>query len=262
MSRWVPGAVIVAVCLCTVKASGQVAFGAGQTAGVTFHRPAPAPAPPRAEPVTRPHVDRTGTFQPHGGDLFRAHADTYAPYDPKRPSRVKGHRSFSGYFPTPYLSTPYIHTGYIPPAPVFVPQAPLVEAEPHGYLRLEIRPATAQVFVDGLYAGTAEDFSAARSTLEPGPHRLEIRAPGYESVTVDIVIRTRQTTTYMRDLGRLEEPGTIPTARPAPVAAVARATPKAIYVVPRCYAGDRRPVAGDLPDGCDIGDLRVIAAAR
>jgi hypothetical protein len=143
-----------------------------------------------------------------------------------------------------------------------VPQLPIVEPEPRGYLRLEIRPAAAQVFVDGFYAGTAEDFSAARSTLEPGPHRLEIRAPGYEAVSVDIVIRPRQTTTYVKDLGRLEEPGTIPTARPAPVASVARATPKAIYVVPRCYAGDRRPVADDLPDGCDIGDLRVIAAAR
>lgn len=42
--------------------------------------------------------------------------------------------------------------------------------------------------------------------------------------------------------------------------------PKTFYVIPRCYAGDVRPTAQELPPGCDIAQLRevppVIAPVR
>jgi hypothetical protein len=38
----------------------------------------------------------------------------------------------------------------------------------------------------------------------------------------------------------------------------APATPKTFYVIPRCYAGDVRPTADQLPRGCDIANLREV----
>jgi hypothetical protein len=34
--------------------------------------------------------------------------------------------------------------------------------------------------------------------------------------------------------------------------------PRTFYVIPGCYAGDRRPVAEQLPAGCDIARLRIV----
>ena len=49
---------------------------------------------------------------------------------------------------------------------------------------------------------------------------------------------------------------------PAPPVVIAPAAAlKAIYIIPRCYVGDRAPIASRLPAGCDIADLRVIPAA-
>jgi hypothetical protein len=39
-------------------------------------------------------------------------------------------------------------------------------------------------------------------------------------------------------------------------------SPKTLYVIPRCYAGDRLPVASQLPAGCRLEDVQVIPAAR
>jgi hypothetical protein len=36
------------------------------------------------------------------------------------------------------------------------------------------------------------------------------------------------------------------------------ATPKTFYVIPRCYAGDVRPRADQLPAGCQISRLREV----
>jgi len=48
-----------------------------------------------------------------------------------------------------------------------------------------------------------------------------------------------------------------PDPPPAPVTSQP-GVPKTFYVIPRCYAGDRRPSADRLPAGCDIRLLRVI----
>jgi hypothetical protein len=66
-----------------------------------------------------------------------------------------------------------------------------------GSLRLKYRPRDAQVFVDGYYVGIVDEFDGVfqRLRLESGPHRIEIRAPGYETMTVDVRIRFDDTTT-------------------------------------------------------------------
>ena len=59
---------------------------------------------------------------------------------------------------------------------------------PYGYygwidasVRLEVTPRDAEVYVDGYYAGTVDDFDGTfqRLRVEPGPHDLEIYKEGF-----------------------------------------------------------------------------------
>ena len=72
-------------------------------------------------------------------------------------------------------------------------------------------------------------------------------------------------TGYPRDL----EPDAARDYRDGALASLAQrppAAPKTFYVIPRCYAGDVRPRAEQLPPGCLLASLRevppVVAPAR
>ncbi len=81
---------------------------------------------------------------------------------------------------------------------------PLDPNAPTGGLRLKIAPREAEVFVDGYFAGRVDDFDGAMQKLKVaiGTHRIEVRAPGYEPLTFDVVIIEGETTTYKADLKR------------------------------------------------------------
>ena len=66
-----------------------------------------------------------------------------------------------------------------------------------GSVRLKVKPRNAQVFVDGYYVGVVDEFDGVmqRLHLESGPHRLEVRAEGYETMTFDVHVRFDDTTT-------------------------------------------------------------------
>ena len=78
---------------------------------------------------------------------------------------------------------------------------------PRGGLRLRIQPKDAEVFVDGYYAGIVDEFDGHFQHLDlvPGPHHVEVYAPGYEPLKFDVNIQPHHTTQYE---GRLT-----PTAR-------------------------------------------------
>jgi hypothetical protein len=67
-----------------------------------------------------------------------------------------------------------------------------------GHLRLLVEPPTAEVYVDGFYAGVAQTFEtpSLRSRLRPGRHRIELRAPGYWSPLFDIEVLRRGTVVW------------------------------------------------------------------
>jgi hypothetical protein len=71
-----------------------------------------------------------------------------------------------------------------------------------GAMRLKIKPRDAQVYVDGFYAGIVDDFDGVfqRLHLEPGPHHIEVRAEGYETLTLEVQIRPDQTTKFEGEL--------------------------------------------------------------
>ena len=92
--------------------------------------------------------------------------------------------------PGPYVSiVPYVSRG----------------ARKSGTLHLAILPSHADVYVDGVYAGRADDFggNSQRSDLKVGTHRVELRAEGYQAVQFDTRIEKGRTTFHRATLSPL-----------------------------------------------------------
>jgi PEGA domain len=75
-----------------------------------------------------------------------------------------------------------------------------------GSLRLKIKPRDASVFVDGYYVGLVDDFDGIfqKLNIEAGPHRVEIRAPGYETLSFEVRLVPDHTTTYTGELKKIQ----------------------------------------------------------
>lgn len=73
-----------------------------------------------------------------------------------------------------------------------------------GELRLEVSPRHAQVFVDGYYAGTVDDYDGAFQALklQAGAYSIRVSAPGYEDLMFDVRISPGQKINYRGDLRR------------------------------------------------------------
>ncbi len=71
-----------------------------------------------------------------------------------------------------------------------------------GSIRLKVKPKDAEVYVDGTYFGHVDDYNGAFQHLDlrSGTHRLEIRAAGYESITVELRVLPGKSITYNGDL--------------------------------------------------------------
>ena len=71
-----------------------------------------------------------------------------------------------------------------------------------GNLRLQVAPRDAEVWVDGYYVGVVDEFDGRFQSLrlESGPYRIDIVAPGYEPLVVDVRITPGRTTTYRGEL--------------------------------------------------------------
>jgi hypothetical protein len=90
-------------------------------------------------------------------------------------------------------------------APFERPAAPSYQQPPvdtgSGTVRLDVEPVTAQIFVDGEYVGTVEDFrSGAGLVIGAGIHRVEFRAIGYAPSVVDMRIAAGRRITYRATL--------------------------------------------------------------
>jgi hypothetical protein len=71
-----------------------------------------------------------------------------------------------------------------------------------GSMRLKVKPANAQVYVDGYYTGLVDSYDGAfqRLGIEAGSHKVEVRAEGYETVQFDVMINPGETVTYKGEL--------------------------------------------------------------
>ncbi len=121
-----------------------------------------------------------------------------------------------------------------------------------GGLTIDAVPPIAQVFVDGHYVGLAEEFGHGGGAimLNDGAHRVELRAPDYETLTFSVKIEPNGFVRYRGDMQRIA-------TKPADAAVPSQPAPaKSFYVIPNCYAGDKPP-SGALPKGCDIKKLQT-----
>jgi hypothetical protein len=275
---------VVVMCALTLlgvaPAYGQVSLGAATASGITVHPPtAAAVVSPPAQSEPQPGPQHGVQPAAHGGDLFLADPYTYAPRFRHRP-RGRVHPIL---FPYVVGGAPYFGPHDFTAADLYPASgtSTIEQASAHGLLRLDVEPGTAQVYVDGFFVGSAGDLRSALP-LGTGSHRLEVKADGFETVAFDVRVRPnamlRLTHRLVRAGGdavivrgtqdvtavRLNPDSTTggvtaddaTGASPPVVARPAVAT--TLYVIPRCYAGDRRPDPSDLPAGCRIGDLRVI----
>jgi hypothetical protein len=179
-------------------------------------------------------------------DIFRANPRTYAP----RFDRSSRRNRFYGYGVGGYITDPF---GYIsqPDSSSPVLDRYMSQGQTTGYLRLDVEPESAQVFIDGLYAGTVADFRRGGQVVDAGAHRIEMRADGFESQSVELRIRANDTLSYRGTLTRRDD---------RPEQRAAAASPKTFYVIPRCYAGTTPPRQEQLPIGCKVADVREIPA--
>jgi PEGA domain len=90
-----------------------------------------------------------------------------------------------------------------------------------GAARLEVKPRTTEVFVDGYYAGVVDDFDgfSQRLRLEPGEHEVTLFLEGYRPLTRRMLFTVGQTVKVeheMEPLGAGEPPPQrpVPTAKP------------------------------------------------
>jgi PEGA domain-containing protein len=77
--------------------------------------------------------------------------------------------------------------------------------QPYGGLRIDLPQRDAEVYVDGYFVGTVENFDGAsqQANLSAGPHQIEIRSPEFEAIQFNVNIEAGRTITYrgaMREL--------------------------------------------------------------
>ena len=122
-----------------------------------------------------------------------------------------------------------------------------------GQLEMDIDPTGAeqQLYVDSNYVGTFKDFSGEME-LDAGPHIIEIQAPGYETLHIDVNISPGRSIAYRGTL--------TPTAATDAAVPTTPVLPPIIYIIPGCYIGNVPPQDVGLPASCDVH--RVVTSQR
>ena len=207
-------------------------LGTGSADAQRVVQRAPVPATQGRYAVPRPSISARPPYA--GRSYYRA--PVYPPYYYGRPSYLYGGfysgylygGFYSGYGPYPYSFSvgiepgyPYYRQPHYPYYPYYqpYPRYPFYRSYPyypkyngpdgHAYgsltsLQLRVIPWNAEVFIDGFYAGTVDDFDGPYEELqiEPGNHTVEVFHPAHRTLTRKIYLQPGKTFT----LGATLEP--------------------------------------------------------
>ncbi len=69
---------------------------------------------------------------------------------------------------------------------------------PYGGVRIDLPQRNAEVYVDGYFVGTVDDFDGRmqQANLEAGPHHVEVRDPDFDDLSFDVNVEPGRTVTY------------------------------------------------------------------
>ncbi len=82
-----------------------------------------------------------------------------------------------------------------------------VAAQGTGYLKTNVHPGRAGVFVDGKYLGPAQNFGVARKySVTAGEHEVRLADPRYEDLVAKITVQPGKTTKVNQALKALPAP--------------------------------------------------------
>ena len=208
----------------TTSGGGKVS-GGGSTAAPRGTSPTTSGTTSSPRTSSRPADGRTvmGTAvprTPRQHDLFVVTPSIYTPrfFHPRYPSLAFGfgfgirHLGYGfgpayyglGYAPSLMCETTFdcdvvpaggvVDVPYDPNAPF---EPPVFPDPGTGTVRVNVEPVNAQIFVDGVYVGTVEDYRSGDGLpLDAGVHRVEFRATGYEPSVVDMRILAGRRITY------------------------------------------------------------------
>ena len=220
----------------------------------------PQAAPARTYRTNSPRISRGPSSIPLPDHGLRPIPDR----DHRRPGQKDG--DYRPRYRRPYSGANVVFVPYAAPLVVerevvvereFVDAAAgasvIVEQPSLARLILEIHPPTAQIFADGYYIGIPEDFrfEDGGAVLEPGPHRIDILARGYEPVSFDVNLTRGQSATFRHILTPvMRAPQSAPDA--AVKAPPAAKRPATFYLIPGCYMGNVPPKEANLPATCDV----------
>ena len=96
---------------------------------------------------------------------------------------------------------------------------PVVGQQGTGYLKTNVNPGRAGVFIDGKYMGPAGNFGMGRKyTVAAGDHEVKLSEPRYEDVVTKVTVQAGKTTKLaqtMKELPLAKPPfGTLRTVAP------------------------------------------------
>jgi PEGA domain len=91
-----------------------------------------------------------------------------------------------------FVHTPFFYDPFWAP---YYPYVTYLYAVPETAVRVEVKPKQADVYVDGYYAGIADDLGGIFKNLRttPGGHEISIRLAGYKTVNQSIYVEPGST---------------------------------------------------------------------
>jgi hypothetical protein len=197
---------LIAATIVATVLLGDVAIARDQATPRTPSRTPSASAPakatqgaqPRAQAPPRTPCRANGQVTRRAAPRTPSRPTIVVPY--YRPYRYDGTPfSLGFYYGVPYYYRDYDYWFYGYPYSQYPPsyewREPVVA---FGSVRLDIPQKQATVYVDRYFAGVVDDFDDVFDTLNlpAGPHRIEVRAPGYETLVMEIYVQPNHTIEY------------------------------------------------------------------
>ena len=220
MRFWRRSVVVAAMAAGALVLPGEAVAQRGAPTGRAVSRPAPS-GHHYYRPAYRPYYR---PYYPYG--YYRPYY--YAPFA-FSVGFASGWYGWWAGFGYPYYGYPHAYYG-----------GPYGYAYPYPYYRdhvssarIQAQPRHAEVFIDGYFVGTVDDFDgwSQRLDVEPGEHTLEIFLPGHRMFRQNVLFRPGASIRIehvMQPLaaGETEEPRPVPPARATPARTAPSYTPR------------------------------------